>query len=1152
MLPQSVWAEEINSSNPAITRDGSTLTINSTAIGSLETLMTLWKDDASKTDKLNSMKACTSIELKGEFKDKDLEAIAYGKGFINVTSVDMSEAVFLSSGGSVSTYKLFKTATSGSSNPYDHAIVEGKLYKSIQALAWTPTGAPAEGTTPMRTPENPSDISGAAEGDYGKIFADYSYKYLQMQISTAWSGPTTVIPADVPSGPLTYDGSTTQLEAERVKLAEEFDNYSANQSVWFWRYYKWNGSAWVEAVSSEYDAAASASPTRNYDNPSGVDLDNLDPIYGREGFVMRVKVYYTKTEGMRNWIGETTTEQTGAAVASFDYAYRENHKSEYSDGQWVKMANYNYYQLLRTGAWTWTDDEISYIDGTVQYINKKYANASEKAADSSYPTGENQYAIVGGIEYVYDGTWKSASSVTEVRDYSQMKFTHWKETITTAITSKYADENISALFDGCNSLTNVDFKAGKVTGFANVAGSDGTLTVKIGKNVTKVASGALNNCHELKTLIFDTDYDTSGDDDKDIIAGVSYPRELVIEDQAFQECFCLRGDIVIPNRVSAIGDYAFRKAGGQTGSACQDISFTFERRFYDDSKTLPVNGYNGTLLTIGNEAFSYCGGLKHISLPIRMTSMGEGIFSNSALESFEIREDVEDAMVKVIPADAFLSCKLKEIKIPRSVIEIMGGAFSNTPTIETITFQKQNTNPQEPLYIHNGAFAGGSEDLQKMKDVYVDFLHTERLVVCEYNAFNFTSMVGQTREGSLQFANLHFPQEDWDFYQGNWKRGLAFRQDNLNAFKDGYRDETKHYDGMSWSPIDESTGKYEHASSGYQYTPANGWQQFACSDTDIDINIPRGKLMRTYSTKKAFVIPQFAEDDNTYGISAGDPMFTIHRITNFSDGYKPGQDKTSADLARDAERVADATPVEHRDRNGRLYIPSETGLMMVGKINTNYVVYFADADFTSEVVGEYSGVTETKYPYNISENSTTGITNLLYPSCIESQRMDGQSGTSLEMTGEPVEVDDNGVSKILLHSTIPYPYHSADTDLKFRLFGYYASSNQFKRVNNAKITRDKAYLKLPKEMFHWTNDYISGNPGSGSGVTEPTLPSSAREITLNFVDDEESGTTGIRQVDTTAQRMDNNVFYTLEGVRLNSRPTQRGIYIHNGRKIVIK
>lgn len=743
--------------------------------------------------------------------------------------------------------------------------------------------------------------------------------------------------------------------------------------------------------------------------------------------------------------------------------------------------------------------------------------------------------------------------------YDQMKFTYWKGTLTEAVTSKYADENISEfIFDGCNLLTEVDYKGGNVTGFIHISGTASSLTVKIGKNVTKISSGAFNECEELSTLIFDTqDYSTTTADN---VEGVSYPREMVIEGSAFLYCHNLTSTtanpIVIPNRVSAIGDNAFKEAGGKV-EPIKEIYFEFERRYADNEKKIPINGYNGTELTIGSDAFSYCKGLKHISMPIRMTSMGDGIFQNSGLESFEIREDIEDAKVTTIPTDAFLACKLRDINIPRSVTEIKGGAFSNTPTIKTIRFQQQLETPQHALIIRSGAFSGGDELNQELKDVYVDFTPEKRLVVCEYNAFNFTSMVGQTNVENAKFAKLHFPDESWNYYQGDWKRGLAFKQTNLTAYKDGYKGNFggiateeectgKGSDDPSNNTLNYLDGFYRPSSStadgaySKYVAPANGWQQFVYSDTEIEIEITRGSFMRTYSTNTAYVIPTFAEDDNTYNITAGDPMFKIYRITAFTDGFiSEGEnisDPQDVTQAQAAVRKATATNVEVTDKNGYKYIPQKTGLLMVGNVNADYVAYFANATFDEDH-------TQTTYPYELRSEQPI---NMLYPTCIAEQNLKGD-GTDVQtsLTGQPSIVDNK--EKVLVNSTVPYPYYDV-SEVQFRFFGYNVANNQFRRVKGAKFNRDKAYLKLPASLFHWTCEYTGDNTESGSSTE---VPSSAR-IALNFIDDEEGETTGIKQVNTTLNHTDSNVFYTLEGVRLNARPTHRGIYIHNGRKIIIK
>ena len=56
----------------------------------------------------------------------------------------------------------------------------------------------------------------------------------------------------------------------------------------------------------------------------------------------------------------------------------------------------------------------------------------------------------------------------------------------------------------------------------------------------------------------------------------------------------------------------------------------------------------------------------------------------------------------------------------------------------------------------------------------------------------------------------------------------------------------------------------------------------------------------------------------------------------------------------------------------------------------------------------------------------------------------------------------------------------------------------------------------------------------------------ARAFALNF-DGEE--TTGILEVSAKSNEVKDDVWYSLDGVRLSGKPTQRGLYINNGRKV---
>ena len=94
------------------------------------------------------------------------------------------------------------------------------------------------------------------------------------------------------------------------------------------------------------------------------------------------------------------------------------------------------------------------------------------------------------------------------------------------------------------------------------------------------------------------------------------------------------------------------------------------------------------------------------------------------------------------------------------------------------------------------------------------------------------------------------------------------------------------------------------------------------------------------------------------------------------------------------------------------------------------------------------------------------------------------------------------------------------------------------------MSRDKAYLKLNTNLFHYSNE---GADASGSGV--PTTNNAP--ILMTFVD-EGGETTDVRLVDPVTMTFVDDCYYTLQGVKMNVRPTQAGIYIHNGKKIVIK
>ena len=95
---------------------------------------------------------------------------------------------------------------------------------------------------------------------------------------------------------------------------------------------------------------------------------------------------------------------------------------------------------------------------------------------------------------------------------------------------------------------------------------------------------------------------------------------------------------------------------------------------------------------------------------------------------------------------------------------------------------------------------------------------------------------------------------------------------------------------------------------------------------------------------------------------------------------------------------------------------------------------------------------------------------------------------------------------------------------------YLAADNKVYYPNGAMtIGCQRAYFQL--------NGIMAGDPSAG-----------VRAFVLNF---EGTSTTGVKEVKEVKEVKDNS-WYTLDGRRLNSKPTQKGIYINNGKKQVIK
>lgn len=166
-----------------------------------------------------------------------------------------------------------------------------------------------------------------------------------------------------------------------------------------------------------------------------------------------------------------------------------------------------------------------------------------------------------------------------------------------------------------------------------------------------------------------------------------------------------------------------------------------------------------------------------------------------------------------------------------------------------------------------------------------------------------------------------------------------------------------------------------------------------------------------------------------------------------------------------------------------------------------------------------------------------------------------------------VDYDENILQPILTPRVIPT---SDETNINY-LFGYYhaitgtgdginpATNEKYNQkdflmgfwISNGKglYPSNSAYLPVPKAKAEKLNlgvkyDYknFDTNPGTG-----------AKKIPALFFDFAKvgSGTTGINEVVNQSTKLNDGKYYTLSGQQVE-KPTAGGIYIHNGRKFVVK
>lgn len=283
-------------------------------------------------------------------------------------------------------------------------------------------------------------------------------------------------------------------------------------------------------------------------------------------------------------------------------------------------------------------------------------------------------------------------------------------------------------------------------------------------------------------------------------------------------------------------------------------------------------------------------------------------------------------------------------------------------------------------------------------------------------------------------------------------------------------------------------------------------------ETTEDIGIPftyrAGKFIRTYSNDVAMDV-----------VSKNVKVYEAYSYTpanNKADIYSPGT-------------------LHLRQLQ---YIPANVGVVLIGIVPaSNELSDGNKLDFTlrKRTDNEDTAVNATQY-VNVwtKADQYTGEpwNNFLAPTVVVNNSLG-----NIEKVGETVTYRYYGLGNY--HSTKYYNENKVGDDY----IGF------FRLTPDGRSGANKAYLRMPasKDVEGGTFGFIDYNSQFIGPKDEDDA--SLAKMMIVFDDEEEGGVTEIKNVETVKPHH-NNAYYTLQGIKVLN-PT-KGIYIHNGKKIVIK
>ncbi len=441
-------------------------------------------------------------------------------------------------------------------------------------------------------------------------------------------------------------------------------------------------------------------------------------------------------------------------------------------------------------------------------------------------------------------------------------------------------------------------------------------------------------------------------------------------------------------------------------------------------------------------------------------------------------------------------------EIPASVKVIKKDAFKECKDIVDIII------PAESQLEHICESAFLMENTSNLKNVYVN---CDKYIRADKGAFGFQSTDGQTQAGTVT-TRLHYPPSFYEEYVGAYKTeilgGLFEKQEQRLANRKYARAEGA------------VTGVDGNTYSNTSYPNGNGWWELLSTGIPVPYNpnwvADYNNYWRTYSDFVDLVVPKGFDEGSKFEES-NEKGINVYLVNGINDEGK-------AQLVR--MKVGDC-------------IPAGTGVVIHWRTKVEDTsggfIFFAPADSDTPGFGN---------PAYDNETNSTNLYRGTYKNYMKPLNTRGQA-----QRVNNVEKDESGnpLYRNFFWGNID-EYEQA-TNEKYRGEEYQAAKANMnpwgfiRCVSGDYTVNNKAFLHFPANVY-------SESQGSGIHEDHMTDPYNGVNAFGFVIVDGDENPTGINNVTESKVATDDS-YYTLQGIKVTN-PKESGIYIHNGKKVIIK